>query len=170
MASSEDHQNAFVDHLHEMMEQAVFRMMVMQEDRAEDPSPRRFSWGMFHTYETIPADHGSSSTNTIRSMAPLISQMLQSIFGTEAGDAEAPRSHAVVVSDEPVERWSPSLHGTTGQDECAVCLEDFRQDDPVTILSHCHHSFHPACIDQILRHHHRHCPTCRSPLRTRETV
>ena len=45
--------------------------------------------------------------------------------------------------------------------ECAICLEDFKQD---TITLHCNHSFHKECFDTSYEVNPL-CPYCRSPLK-----
>ncbi|KAJ5179421.1 hypothetical protein N7492_002631 [Penicillium capsulatum] len=45
--------------------------------------------------------------------------------------------------------------------ECAVCTEDFGNDD-LTVKLLCHHNFHPDCITEWSRHGQS-CPLCRRP-------
>ncbi|XXG83708.1 hypothetical protein AAC387_Pa10g1401 [Persea americana] len=49
------------------------------------------------------------------------------------------------------------------QCECAVCLGEFEEGDPVRILPHCHHVFHLQCIDEWIISHSI-CPLCRFPI------
>ncbi|KAA8515765.1 hypothetical protein F0562_018624 [Nyssa sinensis] len=47
--------------------------------------------------------------------------------------------------------------------ECAVCLNEFRDDESLRLLPKCNHAFHVACIDTWLKSHSN-CPLCRSNL------
>ncbi|CAL0333256.1 unnamed protein product [Lupinus luteus] len=47
--------------------------------------------------------------------------------------------------------------------ECAVCLNDFKDDDTLRLLPKCNHVFHPTCIDSWLCSHVT-CPVCRANL------
>ncbi|GAB5357830.1 hypothetical protein AAMO2058_000408200 [Amorphochlora amoebiformis] len=47
---------------------------------------------------------------------------------------------------------------------CAVCREDFREDDECTVMA-CDHAFHKACLSPWLALHNT-CPKCRYPLMT----
>lgn len=47
--------------------------------------------------------------------------------------------------------------------ECAVCLNEFEEDDSLRLLPKCSHVFHPGCIDAWLASHVT-CPVCRSNL------
>ncbi|KAK4788270.1 hypothetical protein SAY86_019589 [Trapa natans] len=45
--------------------------------------------------------------------------------------------------------------------ECAVCLNEFEEDDVLRLLPRCNHVFHPDCIDAWLSSHVT-CPVCRA--------
>ncbi|KAL0410902.1 UNVERIFIED_CONTAM: RING-H2 finger protein ATL52 [Sesamum latifolium] len=45
--------------------------------------------------------------------------------------------------------------------ECAVCLSEFRDDEPLRLLPKCSHAFHLPCIDTWLKSHSN-CPLCRA--------
>lgn len=47
--------------------------------------------------------------------------------------------------------------------ECAVCLNEFEDDNTLRLLPNCCHVFHPDCIDAWLFSHIT-CPVCRSNL------
>ncbi|XP_057972494.1 E3 ubiquitin-protein ligase ATL31-like [Malania oleifera] len=47
--------------------------------------------------------------------------------------------------------------------ECAVCLNEFEDDQTLRVLPKCNHAFHPECIDAWLTSHTT-CPVCRSDL------
>eukprot|EP00252_Welwitschia_mirabilis_P024122 TRINITY_DN7034_c0_g1_i1.p1 TRINITY_DN7034_c0_g1~~TRINITY_DN7034_c0_g1_i1.p1 ORF type:complete len:490 (+),score=-23.63 TRINITY_DN7034_c0_g1_i1:251-1720(+) len=47
--------------------------------------------------------------------------------------------------------------------ECAVCLNDFEDEEQLRLLPKCGHAFHPECIDMWLFSHTT-CPVCRTNL------
>lgn len=47
--------------------------------------------------------------------------------------------------------------------ECAVCLNEFRDDETLRLIPKCCHVFHPNCIDAWLVNHST-CPVCRANL------
>ncbi|XP_061362100.1 RING-H2 finger protein ATL11-like [Gastrolobium bilobum] len=47
--------------------------------------------------------------------------------------------------------------------ECAVCLNEFHDDETLRLLPKCSHVFHPDCIDVWLLTHST-CPVCRANL------
>ncbi|OIV99301.1 hypothetical protein TanjilG_17111 [Lupinus angustifolius] len=46
-------------------------------------------------------------------------------------------------------------------DDCAICLEEFREGEKVKMIVYCKHVFHPQCIDTWIAKHVT-CPICRS--------
>lgn len=47
--------------------------------------------------------------------------------------------------------------------ECAVCLNEFEDNETLRLIPKCDHVFHPECIDAWLESHTT-CPVCRSNL------
>ncbi|XP_041020774.1 E3 ubiquitin-protein ligase ATL31-like [Juglans microcarpa x Juglans regia] len=47
--------------------------------------------------------------------------------------------------------------------ECAVCLNEFAEDETLRLIPKCDHVFHPECIDAWLASHTT-CPVCRANL------
>ncbi|XP_022768384.1 RING-H2 finger protein ATL11-like [Durio zibethinus] len=47
--------------------------------------------------------------------------------------------------------------------ECAVCLNEFEDDETLRLIPKCNHVFHPDCIDTWLSSHST-CPVCRANL------
>ncbi|KAH6755648.1 hypothetical protein C2S53_010512 [Perilla frutescens var. hirtella] len=45
--------------------------------------------------------------------------------------------------------------------ECAVCLSEFQENEPLRLLPKCSHAFHLPCIDTWLKSHSN-CPLCRA--------
>ncbi|XP_030466912.1 E3 ubiquitin-protein ligase ATL31-like [Syzygium oleosum] len=52
--------------------------------------------------------------------------------------------------------------------ECAVCLNDFEDDDTLRLIPKCDHAFHPECIGAWLASHTT-CPVCRADLASQPT-
>ncbi|KAL9175167.1 hypothetical protein ABFS82_02G098500 [Erythranthe guttata] len=52
--------------------------------------------------------------------------------------------------------------------ECAVCLNEFEEDETLRLLPKCDHVFHPECIDAWLESHVT-CPVCRANLSPDQT-
>ncbi|KAE9605934.1 putative transcription factor C2H2 family [Lupinus albus] len=46
---------------------------------------------------------------------------------------------------------------------CAVCLNEFQDDETLRLIPNCNHVFHPSCIDVWLSSHST-CPVCRANL------
>ncbi|PKU82879.1 RING-H2 finger protein ATL1-like [Dendrobium catenatum] len=53
--------------------------------------------------------------------------------------------------------------------DCAVCLNDFKEEERVRLLPNCLHGFHIDCIDAWLQTH-ANCPLCRSEITTAKTL
>lgn len=47
--------------------------------------------------------------------------------------------------------------------ECAVCLNEFADDETLRLIPNCSHVFHRDCVDVWLLHHST-CPVCRAEL------
>ncbi|XP_014500200.1 RING-H2 finger protein ATL11 [Vigna radiata var. radiata] len=47
--------------------------------------------------------------------------------------------------------------------ECAVCLNEFEEEETLRLIPKCSHVFHPECIDAWLANHST-CPVCRANL------
>ncbi|KAK4726267.1 hypothetical protein R3W88_031184 [Solanum pinnatisectum] len=50
--------------------------------------------------------------------------------------------------------------------ECAVCLNEFEEEETLRLLPNCDHVFHPECIDAWLAFRTT-CPVCRTNLKTK---
>lgn len=51
--------------------------------------------------------------------------------------------------------------GLVDDNECAVCLSEFQEDESLRLLPKCTHAFHLPCIDKWLSTHSN-CPLCRA--------
>ncbi|KAF3781398.1 putative E3 ubiquitin-protein ligase [Nymphaea thermarum] len=50
-----------------------------------------------------------------------------------------------------------------GDDDCAICCEEFDSNDHIVVTT-CHHIYHHKCLFKWLLHGTYSCPTCRSDL------
>ena len=48
-------------------------------------------------------------------------------------------------------------------DQCAVCLCEFKEGEELRLVPKCEHRFHSGCIDMWF-HSHTTCPLCRTPV------
>lgn len=67
---------------------------------------------------------------------------------------------ASVIQSIPVCKYSKS-DGLVDGSECAVCLSEFEEEEPLRLLPKCSHAFHLPCIDKWLQSHSN-CPLCRA--------
>ncbi|KAF8401060.1 hypothetical protein HHK36_014363 [Tetracentron sinense] len=65
--------------------------------------------------------------------------------------------------DHPVStfKFQKEVETPEQDNECAVCLSVFEDDEDVRQLPRCNHSFHAPCIDMWL-YSHSDCPLCRA--------
>ncbi|XP_030472307.2 E3 ubiquitin-protein ligase ATL6-like, partial [Syzygium oleosum] len=71
----------------------------------------------------------------------------------------------VAVETFPTVAYSAVKGHKTGEASlaCAVCLNDFEDDDMLRLIPKCDHAFHPDCIGAWLGSHTT-CPVCRAEL------
>ncbi|CAB4285273.1 unnamed protein product [Prunus armeniaca] len=72
---------------------------------------------------------------------------------------------AAVIDTFPTLEYSAvkGLKIGKGALECAVCLNEFEDDETLRLIPKCDHVFHPECIDEWLASHTT-CPVCRANL------
>ncbi|CAN8235428.1 unnamed protein product [Cochlearia groenlandica] len=72
---------------------------------------------------------------------------------------------ASVIETFPTFRYSTVKTLRIGKEalECAVCLNEFEDDETLRLIPKCCHVFHPGCIDAWLMSHST-CPLCRANL------
>ncbi|KAE8683304.1 putative Flavonol synthase/flavanone 3-hydroxylase [Hibiscus syriacus] len=70
-----------------------------------------------------------------------------------------------VIDSFPTFLYSTVKGFKMGKDtlECAVCLNEFEDDETLRMIPTCCHVFHPGCIDAWLSSHST-CPVCRANL------
>ncbi|CAN1161367.1 E3 ubiquitin-protein ligase ATL6 [Linum perenne] len=72
---------------------------------------------------------------------------------------------SAVIETFPTMIYSAVKGMKIGKDdlECAVCLNEFEDDETLRLIPKCDHVFHPECIDAWLESHTT-CPVCRANL------
>lgn len=60
----------------------------------------------------------------------------------------------------PLKSFFQARRESSGKETCAICVEDFQENDMTRILP-CNHFFHPDCIDPWLISHSSMCPLCK---------
>ncbi|BCS21033.1 putative RING finger protein [Aspergillus puulaauensis] len=63
-------------------------------------------------------------------------------------------------NDKSVENGILSSHGNS-HNECAICMEDFDDDDSIRALT-CAHVFHATCLDPWFTKRQARCPLCKT--------
>lgn len=82
-------------------------------------------------------------------------------FQAEAPDADSPKPQGAsqtLIDSIPCGKFCPNLSGATSDISCAVCLNEFEENDMLRRLP-CNHSFHSACVDKWLKRN-KNCPLC----------
>ncbi|KQJ81974.1 hypothetical protein BRADI_5g04590v3 [Brachypodium distachyon] len=62
---------------------------------------------------------------------------------------------------------APCSSGSTSEDACAICLEDYDNGDMLRLLP-CRHEFHTVCVDPWLTKWGTFCPVCKLEVITGE--
>ncbi|XP_055834665.1 E3 ubiquitin-protein ligase ATL15-like [Solanum dulcamara] len=89
-------------------------------------------------------------------------------FGDEDSGRRGARARGldpVVIASFPMFVYSDVKDHKIGKSalECAICLNEFEDDETLRLLPKCSHVFHPNCIDAWLFSHIT-CPVCRAIL------
>lgn len=61
----------------------------------------------------------------------------------------------------PVVKYSELVNNPP--ESCAVCLDEFSDNEEIRRLTHCQHIFHRKCVDCWMDHEQKTCPLCRTP-------
>ncbi|KAL9690936.1 hypothetical protein QQ045_011351 [Rhodiola kirilowii] len=112
-----------------------------------------FFLGFFSIYLRHCSDGSSARGGTVRPIA-----------GRSRRNA-ARGLDATIIGTFPTFPYSEVKHLKIGKGalECAVCLNEFEDDETLRLLPKCDHVFHPECIDAWLSSHTT-CPVCRANL------
>ncbi|KAJ7979884.1 RING-H2 finger protein [Quillaja saponaria] len=65
----------------------------------------------------------------------------------------------------PVIQFKKQSKTDSGESECAVCLNEFQENEKLRIIPNCSHVFHIDCIDVWLQNN-ANCPLCRTSIST----
>ncbi|KAJ8451858.1 hypothetical protein Cgig2_007341 [Carnegiea gigantea] len=92
------------------------------------------------------------------------------VIGTGAGDGQSRRGQIRGLDQSVIDAFPMLLYSAVkelkigkGSLECAICLNEFEEDETLKLLPKCDHVFHPECIDTWLAGHTT-CPVCRTNL------
>jgi E3 ubiquitin-protein ligase ATL6/9/15/31/42/55 len=85
---------------------------------------------------------------------------------TSSPPSDLPTRSNLSIGVDPVIIRALPVHSYCGdakdqRDDCAICLNEFKEKDAVKMIPFCKHVFHPVCIDMWLSSNMT-CPVCRS--------
>ncbi|GAB4855517.1 hypothetical protein Ancab_024136 [Ancistrocladus abbreviatus] len=112
-----------------------------------------FFMGFFSIYIRTCADNSSSGSRNL-------------LVGLSVRSRRGPRGlDAAVIESFPVFVYSDVKNSRIGKGalECAICLNEFEDDETLRLITKCDHVFHTDCIDSWLVAHTT-CPVCRANL------
>lgn len=101
---------------------------------------------------------------------PWSSQMPKDLSSKEALEmikdehpiVESSSSSSVSPKDEENQNTLPQKYEKEHEDTmCAICMEDYKQNDEVTIGATCSHMYHKDCLLHWMSSNHDFCPYCR---------
>jgi hypothetical protein len=91
-----------------------------------------------------------------------LAERVSAVFFTDGDADNLPRGvDADVVAALPVVKYRRHRRAASAALECAVCLSEFVEREPLKMLPTCSHAFHIDCIDTWLFHNVS-CPLCRT--------
>lgn len=147
-----------------------------------DPEPPRPQWLVQSnnlltaaaTLSNLESANGLTENNNITSenAASILLQLMDDLQDIVPeildNDTRAPRvppaSKEVVANLPVITLTEDALSKLSGDAECAICKENFVEDDKMQELP-CKHTFHPPCLKPWLDKHNS-CPICRHELLT----
>ncbi|CAI9769502.1 unnamed protein product [Fraxinus pennsylvanica] len=113
-----------------------------------------FFMGFFSIYIRHCSDN-SGAAGSVRRALSMRSRRAAAARGLDASVLETfPTFSYTEVKDHKIGK---------GALECAVCLNEFEDDETIRLIPKCDHVFHPECIDAWLESHVT-CPVCRANL------
>ncbi|KDP40315.1 hypothetical protein JCGZ_02313 [Jatropha curcas] len=68
-----------------------------------------------------------------------------------------------IIRSIPIFKFKKESHYKNPVSECAVCLNEFQEDEKLRIIPNCSHVFHIDCIDIWLQNN-ANCPLCRNSI------
>ncbi|CAK9270223.1 unnamed protein product [Sphagnum jensenii] len=113
----------------------------------------------FSSSSWVRADHDppyQQRSHQLQLVSALHGQLQQLFHLHDAGVEQA------FIDTLPVFAYA-SIHGLKDGADCAVCLNEFGEEDRLRLLPKCKHAFHTLCIDTWLLSNST-CPLCRRSL------
>ncbi|CAK9868700.1 unnamed protein product [Sphagnum jensenii] len=107
-------------------------------------------------HELLPGSSSISHTSPAASVSAVHGQLQQLFHLHDSGVEQA------FIDTLPVFAYG-SIRGLKDSADCAVCLNEFGEDDRLRLLPKCNHAFHLSCIDTWLLSNST-CPLCRRSL------
>ncbi|KAL4950785.1 hypothetical protein BDW69DRAFT_51233 [Aspergillus filifer] len=128
---------------------------------ARFPLIKYSAWSAAHRAEKdkeieVDPDHTASQAPVSSSRKSSLEAVAKEI-GVGGGGSQSPRPSS---EHGALEKDIASSHGDAHM-ECAVCMEDFDDDDSIRALT-CGHIFHAACLDPWFTKRQARCPLCKT--------
>ncbi|CAO2819100.1 unnamed protein product [Amaranthus hypochondriacus] len=86
------------------------------------------------------------------------------ICWADTGPEIKPVSSSIIQEMLPVMKFADIGSGYGyGAEQCAICLNEFRDYEEIRRLRNCSHIFHKGCVDRWMDDDQISCPLCRTP-------
>lgn len=76
----------------------------------------------------------------------------------------------VIIRISDKSNGTASTGGGGSSNECAICLDEFKDGEWCRVFPQCNHEFHVPCIDAWLQRPNLTCPVCRHSLEDEEAL
>ena len=90
----------------------------------------------------------------------LIENILRQLQELQIEHRQHPPLGEAATQALPQKTFAQARRDSSGQETCAICVEEFQEKDTTRVLP-CNHFFHPQCIDPWLTDHSSMCPLCK---------
>lgn len=78
--------------------------------------------------------------------------------------SKSPPVSALLTREFLVTKKFKDILGNDSSKDCAVCLDEFNEEDEIRCLTNCKHMFHQKCLDRWMDQIQETCPLCRAPI------